>query len=65
MSGFFCTKRKLGERILIGDGIEIVVQEITGKQVKLCVKAVGLKIDRPSKDQDAVDREAWFKRKTE
>lgn len=33
--------RKIGQKILIGDGIEIVVREIRGRQVRLGITAPG------------------------
>ena len=33
--------RKIGQKILIGDGIEVVVREIRGRQVRLGITAPG------------------------
>lgn len=39
--------RKIGQRILIGDGIEIVVREVRGRQVRLGITApAGLPVYR-------------------
>lgn len=63
--GYLCSTRRLGEKILVGDGIEILITKIRMNQVVVCVKAPGLEIRRPTKEQDALDREEWFRRRTE
>jgi len=53
-------KRRLGERILIGPNVEITLIGITGNSVALYVKAPEyLQINRPGKDQDAIDRAVY------
>lgn len=40
--------RKVGEKILIGDDIEVMVTEVKGGQVKIGVKAPpNISVDRP------------------
>jgi sRNA-binding carbon storage regulator CsrA len=55
--------RRRGERISIGDDIEIYVSRISNTQVGLAIKAIGHKIVRPTKEQDERDRGAWIERK--
>lgn len=68
MSGFSCHVRRQGERVIVGSEatgfVEIVVNEIDGKQASLCIRApMTMEIKRPGKEQDAHDRQAWFERR--
>jgi carbon storage regulator len=51
--------RKIGQKILIGDGIEIVVREIRGRQVRLGITApLGLPVYREELYQQIADENA-------
>ncbi len=48
--------RKIGQKILIGNGIEVVVREIRGRQVRLGIVAPnGLPVYREELYQDLAD----------
>jgi len=48
--------RKIGQKILIGDGIEIVVREVRGRQVRLGISAPpGLPVYREELYQGIAD----------
>jgi carbon storage regulator len=51
--------RKIGQKILIGNGIEIVVREIRGRQVRLGITApLGLPVYREELYQQIADENA-------
>ncbi|MBL8947373.1 MAG: carbon storage regulator [Myxococcales bacterium] len=51
--------RKIGQKILIGSGIEIVVREIRGRQVRLGITApLGLPVYREELYQQIADENA-------
>jgi len=51
--------RKIGQKILIGDGIEIEVREIRGRQVRLGITApLGLPVYREELYQQIADENA-------
>lgn len=54
----FIVRRRPGEKFHIGPNITVTVLERQGRQVALAVHAPDyIQIQRPSKEQDAVDRE--------
>lgn len=44
--GYLTLSRRLGERIFIGDDIEILVARCNHEKVRLAIKAPGMRIDR-------------------
>ena len=52
-------RRYPGEKLFIGPNITIQVGKVTGKVVQLLINAPDLLVDRPEKEQDLADREAY------
>jgi carbon storage regulator CsrA len=59
-------RRMAGERVLIGDSIEVEIHEVKGREVQLAIYAPStIRINRPSKEMDRVDRDYWATRNME
>lgn len=61
--GFLCIKRYPGQRVLMDKGVEIAVGEVRGESVQLCIRAEGVAVRWPDKEQDKRDRVAYRERR--